>query len=284
LGRTPLGVPVRGAEALVRALSRARPDRSDLAEEYGGAGYSREDAAILAEEMQRLNARPPLVSFGISMLGPALLKFGAAEQKETHLPRIARGEIRWCQGYSEPGAGSDLASLRTRAEDRGDHFLINARRSGPPTPTRPTGYSVWCGPIRRDQAEGYFLPLDRHGDAWRVDQADRADLRQIAVLRDVLRGRRRAEGEPRGRAAPGLGRRQISAHARTRNDRLQSVRHRGAEQGGQSQDAARPSDRPGPARRRSHARRSTPTRPRRTRLRYLAEAAAAASSAPAPPC
>jgi alkylation response protein AidB-like acyl-CoA dehydrogenase len=96
--------------------------------EYGGAGYSREDAAILVEEVQRLNARPPLVSFGISMLGPALLKFGAAEQKETHLPRIARGEIRWCQGYSEPGAGSDLASLRTRAEDRGDHFLVNGQK------------------------------------------------------------------------------------------------------------------------------------------------------------
>jgi acyl-CoA dehydrogenase len=78
--------------------------------------------------MQRLHAPPPLESFGISMLGPALLKFGTAEQKETHLPRIARGEIRWCQGYSEPGAGSDLASLRTKAEDRGDHFLVNGQK------------------------------------------------------------------------------------------------------------------------------------------------------------
>ena len=94
-------------------------------EEYGGAGYSREDAAFLTAEMQRLRAPPPLVSFGISMLGPALLKFGTEEQKRTHLSRIARGEIRWCQGYSEPGAGSDLASLRTKAEDQGDHFLVN---------------------------------------------------------------------------------------------------------------------------------------------------------------
>jgi acyl-CoA dehydrogenase len=96
--------------------------------EYGGAGFAREDAAILKEEMQRIHARPPLVSFGIWMLGPALLKFGAPGQKATHLPRIARGEIRWCQGYSEPGAGSDLASLRTKAEDRGDHFLVNGQK------------------------------------------------------------------------------------------------------------------------------------------------------------
>ncbi len=96
--------------------------------EYGGAGLSREDAATLTEEMRRLHARPPLVSFGISMLGPALLKFGTSEQKAMHLPRIARGEIRWCQGYSEPGAGSDLASLRTKAEDKGDHFLVNGQK------------------------------------------------------------------------------------------------------------------------------------------------------------
>ncbi len=96
--------------------------------EYGGAGLSREDMAVLREEMQRIHARPPLVSFGIWMLGPALLKFGSPEQKATHLPRIARGEIRWCQGYSEPGAGSDLASLRTKAEDRGDHFLVNGQK------------------------------------------------------------------------------------------------------------------------------------------------------------
>ena len=96
--------------------------------EYGGASFTREDATILKEEMQRIHARPPLVSFGIWMLGPALLEFGSPEQKATHLPRIARGEIRWCQGYSEPGAGSDLASLRTKAEDRGDHFLVNGQK------------------------------------------------------------------------------------------------------------------------------------------------------------
>ena len=96
--------------------------------EYGGAGLARDEAAVLQEEMRRIGARPPLSSFGISMLGPALLHFGSAEQKAEHLPRIARGEIRWCQGYSEPGAGSDLASLATRAEDKGDHFLVNGQK------------------------------------------------------------------------------------------------------------------------------------------------------------
>ena len=96
--------------------------------EYGGGGLSNAEAKVLAEEMRRLGCRPPLLSFGIWMLGPALLKFGSHEQKLEHLPKIARGEIRWCQGYSEPGAGSDLASLATRAEDCGDHFIINGQK------------------------------------------------------------------------------------------------------------------------------------------------------------
>jgi acyl-CoA dehydrogenase len=78
--------------------------------------------------MKRIKARPPLSSFGIWMLGPALLKYGNEAQKLEHLPKIARGEIRWCQGYSEPGAGSDLASLRTSAEDKGDHYLVNGSK------------------------------------------------------------------------------------------------------------------------------------------------------------
>jgi len=96
--------------------------------QYGGGGLSPEEGKILAQEMQALGCRSPLNSFGIWMLGPALLKFGTEEQKMEHLPRIARGEIRWCQGYSEPNAGSDLASLQTRAEDRGDHFIVNGQK------------------------------------------------------------------------------------------------------------------------------------------------------------
>lgn len=96
--------------------------------EYGGGGLSKEEAKILAGEMRRIKARSPLTSFGIWMLGPALLKFGNEEQKLEHLPKIARGEIRWCQGYSEPNAGSDLASLATKAEDKGDHWVVNGQK------------------------------------------------------------------------------------------------------------------------------------------------------------
>ncbi len=96
--------------------------------EYGGGGLSSDEARVLGEEMSRLRCRAPLFSFGISMLGPVLLKHGNAAQKAEHLPPIARGEIRWCQGYSEPGAGSDLAGLKTRAEDKGDYYLVNGQK------------------------------------------------------------------------------------------------------------------------------------------------------------
>ena len=96
--------------------------------EYGGGGLSQQEHKVLREEMARINARPPLSSFGIWMIGPAILKFGSEELKRQHLPPIIRGEIRWCQGYSEPGAGSDLAGLQTRADDHGDHFIVNGQK------------------------------------------------------------------------------------------------------------------------------------------------------------
>jgi acyl-CoA dehydrogenase len=95
---------------------------------YGGGGLGKEEAAALAQEMNALGCRLPLHSFGIWMLGPVLLKYGSEEQRLEHLPKIARGEIRWCQGYSEPNAGSDLASLATRAELVGDHFVVNGQK------------------------------------------------------------------------------------------------------------------------------------------------------------
>ena len=95
---------------------------------YGGGGLSAAESKVLKEEMAALGARPPLTSFGISMLGPALLKFGTEAQKVHYLGQIARGEIRWFQGYSEPGAGSDLAGLQTRAEDAGDHYVVNGQK------------------------------------------------------------------------------------------------------------------------------------------------------------
>ncbi|MGI9219600.1 MAG: acyl-CoA dehydrogenase family protein [Woeseiaceae bacterium] len=96
--------------------------------EYGGAGLSQDEAKVLREEMVRITARSPLQGMGTWMIGPAILEFGSDALKQQHLPKIARGEIRWCQGYSEPGAGSDLAGLQTRAEDRGDHFIVNGQK------------------------------------------------------------------------------------------------------------------------------------------------------------
>ena len=96
--------------------------------ECGGGGLSKEEVKTLKAEMRRIGARSPLESFGIWMLGPALLKYGTHEQKLKFLPPIARGEIRWCQGYSEPNAGSDLASLQTKCEDKGDHWLVNGQK------------------------------------------------------------------------------------------------------------------------------------------------------------
>ena len=95
---------------------------------YGGGGLTAEQHAVLQEELRRIKARPALYSFGLWMFGPVLLEFGNEEQKQRFLPPIVRGETRWCQGYSEPGAGSDLASLATRCEDHGDHFLINGQK------------------------------------------------------------------------------------------------------------------------------------------------------------
>ncbi|TNE56746.1 MAG: acyl-CoA dehydrogenase [Alphaproteobacteria bacterium] len=96
--------------------------------EYGGGGLSKEEASVLGQELGRINARPALASFGLWMLGPVLLEYATDEQLKEHLPPIVRGEIRWCQGYSEPGAGSDLAGLQTRAVLEGDEYVINGQK------------------------------------------------------------------------------------------------------------------------------------------------------------
>ena len=96
--------------------------------EYGGGGLSKEEAKVLAQEMKTLRLRPPLTGFGLTMIGPLLLVEGSEEQKRDHIPKIVRGEVRWCQGYSEPGAGSDLAGLQTRAVADGDDFVVNGQK------------------------------------------------------------------------------------------------------------------------------------------------------------
>lgn len=117
---------------------------------YGGAGLSGDEDRILKEEMARITARPPLQSFGIWMLGPALLEFGTEEQKRHFLPQIARGEVRWCQGYSEPGAGSDLAGLQTKGVDCGAHFEV-------------TGQKIWTS--YADKADWIFCLVRTEPDA-----------------------------------------------------------------------------------------------------------------------
>src|SRR5579859_3087198 len=108
--------------------------------EYGGGGLANAEARVLAQELARLKARPPLMSFGIWMLGPVLLEYASEEQKKQFLPGIVKGEVWWCQGYSEPGAGSDLASLRTQAVDKGDHFLVNGQKIW----TSGAQWADWC--------------------------------------------------------------------------------------------------------------------------------------------
>ncbi len=100
----------------------------DWPQAYGGAGLDAEQVAVLESEMRRLKCRPPQINLGIWMLGPVLLAYGSEEQKLSLLPPMARGEVRWCQGFSEPNAGSDLASLKMAARDAGDHFVVDGSK------------------------------------------------------------------------------------------------------------------------------------------------------------
>ena len=122
--------------------------------EYGGGGLSPEQNRVLEQQLRRINARPALQSFGIWMLGPALLEFASHEQKLEYLPPICRGEIRWCQGYSEPNYGSDLAGLQTKAEDKGDYYLVN-------------GSKIWTS--YADQADWIFCLVRTDFDATKHD-------------------------------------------------------------------------------------------------------------------
>ncbi|MES2095864.1 MAG: acyl-CoA dehydrogenase family protein [Pseudomonadota bacterium] len=97
--------------------------------DYGGGGLSKAQARVLSDEMARIGAWNPIGGMGVMMFGPTLLEYGSEAQKHEHIPAIAKGEIRWCQGYSEPNAGSDLANLQTFAEDKGDHYLVNGQKT-----------------------------------------------------------------------------------------------------------------------------------------------------------
>ena len=145
------------SEAMADAVMRGRskePDlelwRQRLAEkgwgaptwpkQYGGGGLDPADARVLAQELAKVGAPNPMAGMGTSMFGPTLLEYGTEDQKQRHIPRICRGEIRWCQGYSEPGAGSDLAALSTKCEDAGDHWKINGQKIW----TSGAQWADWC--------------------------------------------------------------------------------------------------------------------------------------------
>lgn len=96
---------------------------------YGGGGLGKAEVRVLHEEMAKIGAWNPIGGMGVMMFGPTLLEYGTEAQKREHIPAIAKGEVRWCQGYSEPGAGSDLASLQMSCEDKGDHYLVNGQKT-----------------------------------------------------------------------------------------------------------------------------------------------------------
>jgi alkylation response protein AidB-like acyl-CoA dehydrogenase len=114
--------------------------------EYGGGGLSVPEARVLQQEMAKAGAFNPLTfGMGVTMIGPTILDYGTEEQKKAHIPPIVRGEVRWCVGYSEPNAGSDLASLQTKCVDEGDHWLINGSKIW----TSGAQWSEWCGCLVR---------------------------------------------------------------------------------------------------------------------------------------
>lgn len=132
---------------------------------YGGAGLTQAHAEIIGDEMRRIGAFNPMKMSGYTMLGPTLLEYGTAEQKLRHLPGIARGEVRWCQGFSEPGAGSDLAALRTRCIDAGDHWLVEGQKIW----TSSADHADWCFALvrtdtSRKQGGISFLLIDMRSE------------------------------------------------------------------------------------------------------------------------
>ena len=119
-------------DADIKAWTKAMGDKGwgvpTWPKAYGGGGLTPAEARVLQQEMRRIGAWNPIGGMGTMMFGPTLLEYGTEEQKKKHITAIARQEVRWCQGFSEPGAGSDLASLQTKAEDKGDHFLVNGQK------------------------------------------------------------------------------------------------------------------------------------------------------------
>src|SRR6185312_13483727 len=129
--RDAMGEEVRSKDAYLawhKALYKQGWIAPHWPKQYGGTGWNVTQRYIFNEENARAETTP-ILPFGMSMVGPVIFTFGNEEQKKKYLPRILSGEDWWCQGYSEPGAGSDLASVRTRAVREGDHYVVNGQKT-----------------------------------------------------------------------------------------------------------------------------------------------------------
>ncbi len=163
---------------------------------------------------------PRNVNSGMFMLGPVLIAFGTAEQRERYLPRILAGEDWWCQGFSEPNAGSDLASLRTSAVRDGDDYVVNGEKVWVTFAQHATRMFFLARTDAARQAAGRHLVLSRrYGDAGTNGRADRNGRRLRRDQRGLVRERARAGGKPRRRRRPRLDVRQVSALERARRRR-----------------------------------------------------------------
>lgn len=164
----------KGVSAEFRAWRQALADKGwgtpTWPKEYGGAGLSDPEAKVIRQEIAKagaFNPIPPMTGMGVTMVGPTILEYGTDEQKTKHLPGIASGEVRWCLGLSEPNAGSDLASLATKAVDEGDAFILNGQKIW----TSGAHISQWCGAVvrtdpkakKRDGISFVMLPMDQKG-------------------------------------------------------------------------------------------------------------------------
>jgi len=155
--------PTADQEAWRKAMGEKGWGVPTWPKEYGGGGLSAAQGRVIQQELARAGAYNPIGGMGVMMFGPTLLEYGTEEQKREHIPPIVRGDLQWCQGYSEPGAGSDLASLQTRAEDKGDHFLINGQKIW----TSGAQFADWCFClVRTDTSKKHegisFVLIDMH--------------------------------------------------------------------------------------------------------------------------
>ena len=196
---------VRKLRAWQKRMCEAGYVGLDWPREFGGRGATIVDMVILYQEMARAES-PQLVNRGgVSMLGPTLMKYGTPAQQRRHLSKILTADELWCQAFSEPNAGSDLANLQTRGVRDGDHFVVNGQKVW----TSMAHVADWCFLARahrphRRQAQGHQLPAGRHEDAGDHGAAAAPAHRRGRVQRGVLRQRAGAGRESRGQAQRGL--------------------------------------------------------------------------------